>query len=206
MRQSKSSKEADLIHPNTKCDHSTAEWETCLEQDCGVNPERDELYGKLLEHYQEDAHAAIIEHMVEPVGSYFGTSSCWMNAALAGVRTMADTIVATDEMLVRKDRDITVIKHGEYFFLVTDEVPDGDRLISFSLDGEDDLYFSYLGIIRHDDTGWYRNVIKCEGWDKGWTERCLDTGYETMCDHIGTNEFDVLYLCGSCQARFEIDR
>lgn len=195
-------REAELIYPTSECDHPASEWESCLALGCDLNPARDDLYESLVERYQEQAHRSIILHMVEPVGSYFGTQSCWSNAALGGVRAMADTIKATDDLLTRKDRGIEVVERDSGLYLVTDETPGGDRIFGYPVDGVDDPHLSCLGIIRRDATGWYRNVTECGGWEN----ECQRVGYETIVDLIGVSGVEILYLCGACQVRAELDR
>ena len=200
-------REAASVFPNKTCDHPSSDWESCLEQGCEAAPiEQDILYQKVYQHYSSMVHESIVNHMVEPVDSYFGTSSCWTNAAIEGVRAVK--IFAPEEMLkqdeVNKDRSIVVEERGGVFFLVTGDIPEGDKLFGSNLiDQEDSPHSSYLGVLRRDSKGWYRRVEPCETW---FTSGCTGVGFEVHSDPIGrlSNESD--YLCGHCQREAAEDR
>jgi hypothetical protein len=73
---------AEEKYPIPECLHSADEWEACLEAGCNMSPEQVSLTHQLIVRYEKLADSSIREHMVEPEGSYFGTSSCFVNAAV----------------------------------------------------------------------------------------------------------------------------
>lgn len=83
---------AEEVHPTPECNHSSAEWEKCLDAGCNINLDQITLAHQLIERHGKMAHDSIMKHMVEPEGSYFGTSSCYVNAAVRGVQAIATRI------------------------------------------------------------------------------------------------------------------
>jgi len=191
---------AEETIPTPECEHSADEWEACLEAGCNMSPEQVALTHKLIVRYEKLADSSIREHMVEPEGSYFGTSSCFINAAVRGVQAIASKIKVEPE--ISKDRSIEVVERDGKYFLVTDEVPEGDQLISahgMITDQEDSPYVTYLGVVRRDSEGWYRRTSDCDG--------CGGVGFEVVIDPIcAVSDGSCTYLCGPCQYEADEDR
>lgn len=86
--------------PIKECSHPSDQWEFCLGHCFNAPPEQNILYKKLIKTYSDMAYKAISGNMYEPCDSYFGTYSCWQNAALRGLEGIRDKIVVRDDMLV----------------------------------------------------------------------------------------------------------
>lgn len=202
---------ASRVFPIVPCNHPADEWESCLGQGCNMpSAEQECLYSKMFTHYAVMATEAITRHMVEPVDSYFGTSSCWKNAASRGIEAISRQIVALDWMILpeetTKDRNVVVEEREGVFFLITEEVPDGDQLIDASRminDQQDSPYSTYLGVVRRDARGWYRRVEECDRY----SVHCTGIGFETVHDPVCVApDGSCDYLCGVCQYEAGEDR
>jgi hypothetical protein len=83
---------AEEKYPTPGCSHTADEWEKCLDRGCNINLDQITLAHQLIGRHEKMAHDSIMYFMSEPDGDYFGTSSCFVNAAVRGVQAIAARI------------------------------------------------------------------------------------------------------------------